>query len=76
MIQYEYEEIIKCIQFGAPAQGEQLVKSFNNTVQLANQKLIEIEAEKKKKAEIQANAATLTSTVKDAEVVKDVKTEK
>ena len=35
MNQVEYEQIIECIRFGAPAYANKLIAAFNSVVQLA-----------------------------------------
>jgi len=37
MIQNDYELIISCIQYGAPAVANRLVKAFNDTIDQVNQ---------------------------------------
>lgn len=45
MRQANYETIIRCIQYGAPAIAEQLITDLNNTCELANKQLTQMQAE-------------------------------
>lgn len=51
MRQYDYDTIITDIKFGTPALADELIKSFNETIVLANERLAAIDTEKRKKAE-------------------------
>ena len=54
MKQNQYEEIITCIQFGAPALSQELINAFVQVVQNSNEYI----SEKQRKAE-EANKAKL-----------------
>ena len=51
MHQSQYETIVKCIQYGAPALANDLIVSFNNTIQLANERASEMQEEQRRKTE-------------------------
>lgn len=36
MQQHQYEDIIKCINFGSPALANELIAALNNVVKIAN----------------------------------------
>lgn len=48
MTQEQYAQIIKCIEFGMPAVGKELTEAFNSTVELANQKILDMKAQETK----------------------------
>lgn len=66
MKQSNYDLILKCIQHGAPAMSDELITDFNQTVQLANERLVEmrraIEAENVKKSAEAAKKAVEENT--------------
>lgn len=45
MDQYSYETIMACIKSGAPAIAGKLIDAFNNVIELANQRVQQIQAE-------------------------------
>ena len=44
MNQEQYDNILKCIEFGMPARANELIKAFNITATLANERLEELKA--------------------------------
>ena len=52
MNQEQYDNILKCIAFGMPARANELIKAFNITATLANERLEELKALEETKKEI------------------------
>lgn len=61
MRQNAYETIIQCVQFGAPAIAEHLIRELNEDVALANETRIK-EAKAKEEAELKRKAEELKKT--------------
>ena len=72
MTQSNYEIIIACIQHGAPALAGQLIQSFNNVIEKANQltELKRQEEEAAKKASIVKAEEAAKTTPANAGAIK------
>lgn len=51
MKQSEYENILACINYGVPALANNLIKAFNETISLANERITEKQEEERRKTE-------------------------
>ena len=69
MIQNDYELIISCIQYGAPAVANRLVKAFNDTIDQVNQ----FNEMKRRQAMELANEKRGTEETKATEKTKETK---
>ncbi len=70
MIQNDYELIISCIQYGAPAVANRLVKAFNDTIDQVNQFN---EMKRRQAMELAMNCKAEAKETKAAEKTKETK---
>ncbi len=62
MKQSNYDAIIKCIQHGAPAMADELITDLNQTVQLSNERIVEMQ--QAREAEAAAKSAEAAEKAK------------
>lgn len=76
MKQNQYDAILQCIKYGAPALANDLITAFNTAVQLANDQITAIQEKERLEAEAELKRLQEEKAKRDSQNSKVIKGDK